>query len=357
LASLFDIDKSNEYVLFVNSDNRETFCLGRENVQVSVCDIASRPQWKRVLWEQLALPISAKKQRIDLLHSPTYTWPVRSDIPGVVSILDMLYCVYPGSISRSKVSFWKVFVPLSARRCRKILTISENSKRDIVRFLGVPPEKVTVTPLALDRLLNIDQPPTQDDVDGVRAKYGIRKPYLLCVGGVGKHKNALALLGALEILRNRKGTEGLTLAIAGNDYGSADEIRREAVRHRLGDVVRLPGYVARRELPALYAGADAYVTASMFEGFGLTVLEAMAFRTPVIISDRTSLPEVAGDAALTADPERPESIADAVTRIVSSPETRRDLIRRGLRRIEEFSWQRTASLTLEAYREAVDASR
>jgi glycosyltransferase involved in cell wall biosynthesis len=112
--------------------------------------------------------------------------------------------------------------------------------------------------------------------------------------------------------------------------------------------------VAREDLPALYAGAFAYVTPSKFEGFGLTVLEAMAFRTPVVVSDRSSLPEVAGDAALTVDPERSDLIADAIYRIVAEPELRQELINRGRRWIEEFSWERTARLTLEAYREAAD---
>lgn len=118
--------------------------------------------------------------------------------------------------------------------------------------------------------------------------------------------------------------------------------------------VRLPGYVAREDLPALYAGALAYVTPSRFEGFGLTVLEAMAFSTPVVSSDRSSLPEVAGDAALLVDPDRPDLIADAVHRIASEPGLRQELVTRGKRRVADFSWDRTAKRTLEAYREATD---
>ena len=352
LDALFKIDRSNEYVLFTNQDNHCTFAGGQPNVQWVLCGVGARPQWKRVAWEQLILPSFAKKYRLDLLHSPTYTWPVRSNLPGVVSILDMLYRVYPETIPRTKLTFWKAFVPWSARRCHKILTSSESSKRDIVRYLGVPPEKVTVTPLALDRQLDTGKQPSADEIEEVCAKYAIRSPYLLDVGGVGRHKNPVSLVKALAILRGRTATKELTLVITGNDYGSAGEIRSCAYSFGLEEAVRLPGYVAREDLPALYAGSFAYVTPSMFEGFGLTVLEAMEFCTPVVVSDRASLPEVVGDAALTVDPERSDLIADAIYRIAMDPELRQDLINRGRRRVEEFSWERTARLTLEAYREA-----
>jgi len=356
LDALFKIDRSNQYVLFTNQDNHCTFADGQPNVQWVLCGIGARPQWKRIAWEQLILPLFAKKYSLDLLHSPTYTWPVSSGVPGVVTIHDMLYRVHPELIPRTKVTFWRVFVPWSARRCHKILTSSESSKRDIVRYLGVPSEKVTVTPLALDRRLDTGKQPSADEIEGVCAKYTIRRPYLLDVGGVGRHKNPVSLVKALAILRGRTATKELTLVITGNDYGSAGEIRSCAYSSGLEEAVCLPGYVAREDLPALYAGAFAYVTPSMFEGFGLTVLEAMAFCTPVVVSDRASLSEVAGDAALTVDPGRPDLIADAIYRIAMDPVLRQDLINRGQRRVEEFSWERTARLTLEAYREASEKS-
>jgi len=355
LDSLFEIDRSNQFILFTNRDNHQTFAFTWPNVQIVLCRIGARPQWKRIAWEQLILPSFAKKYRLDLLHSPTYTWPVRSNIPGVVSILDMLYRVYPESIPKAKVTFWRVFVPWSARRCRKILTISESSKRDIVRYLEVPPEKVTVTPLALDRRLDIRKQPSVDEIEGVCSKYAIRRPYILNVGGVGKHKNPIALIKAMAILRGRTATKDMTLAITGNDYGSAREIGSCASSSALEQAVRLTGYVASEDLPALYAGAFAYVTPSWFEGFGLTVLEAMAFGTPVVVSDRASLPEVAGDAALAIDPDRPDQIADAVYRIATEQELRQELVHRGRRRGEDFSWEQTARITLNAYREAADA--
>jgi glycosyltransferase involved in cell wall biosynthesis len=354
LDSLFRIDSSNQYFLFSNLDCLGDFAFDHKNVRTVQCNIAAHPQWRRIIWEQAVLPFAAKKHRLDLLHSPAYTWPVCSTTPGIVSILDMLYRVYPDAIPRTKLTFWRTFVPWSAKRCRKILTISESSKRDIVDYLGVAPGKVTVTPLALDSRLDPGKQPSLDETDRVCAKYTVERPYLLCVGGVGRHKNPLALVKALGILRGLAATKKLSLVITGNDYGSAGEIVSCATSAGLQAAVRLPGYVAREDLPALYAGALAYVTPSRFEGFGLTVLEAMAFSTPVVSSDRSSLPEVAGDAALLVDPDRPDLIADAVHRIASEPGLRQELVTRGKRRVADFSWDRTAKRTLEAYREATD---
>ena len=355
LDALFRMDMSNQYVLFTNQDNHSTFAQGQPNVQWVLCGLDARPQWKRVAWEQFVLPSVAKRHSLDLLHSPTYTWPVNSRIPGVVTIPDMLYCVHPESIPRTKLAFWRVFVPWSARRCRKILTISESSKRDIVKYLGVAPEKITITPLAFDRRLDTGKQPSVDEIERVCAKYATRRPYLLDVGGVGRHKNPVALIKSLAILRGCTATKDMTLVITGNDYGSAGEIRSNSHSSGLGEAVCQPGYVAREDLPALYAGAFAYVTPSRFEGFGLTILEAMAFNTPVVVSDRASLPEVAGGAALAVDPERPDRIADAVYRIATEPGLRQELINRGKRRVKDFSWERTAKFTLHAYREAANA--
>lgn len=353
LDALGKIDAENQYLLFTNRDNHHTFDSNNHNFKRILCNLSGYTKVRRVAWEQFFSPFTLKKYRLDLLHSPTYTWPVASKIPGVVSILDMLYYVYPEFIPQPKLSFLRVLVPWSARRCRKVLTISESSKRDIVRFLGISPEKVTVTPLALDRRLDIGRVPTEVEIEKVCSKFGIRRPYILNVGAVGNNKNPFALLDALEILHEKFSMNNLSLVISGNDYGAASGIWSRVAASGLRDFVCLPGYVPSEYLPALYAGALAYVSPSFFEGFGLTLLEAMAFGTPVVTSDRGSLPEVAGEAALFVNPDRPDQIADSVFQVATTPEIRKDLVDRGRQRVLEFSWERTARLTLEAYLEAV----
>ena len=353
LVSLFKVDTFNYYFIFTNKENNNTFKFRQNNVRKILLKIKPDPQIKRIFWEQFVLPFHLKKYKLDLLHSPTYTWPLALRITGVVSIMDMLYKIDPGSISRMKLAFWRIFVPWSAWRCKKVLTISEHSKKDIVRFLKIPEEKVTVTPLALDHELKSEKQPDDQTISDTCGKYGIRRPYILNVGGIGKHKNPFALIKALKTLKNQRSTKDLGLVITGNDYGVRKDIESMLSALSLGDSVRLPGYISRTDLPSLYAGALAYVSPSYFEGFGLTLLEAMAFGTPVVSSDKASLPEVAGDAAIYIDPDHPEQIVDAVTRIKEDPDLRAELTKRGVQRIEHFSWEQTARLTLEAYREAV----
>lgn len=352
LFSLAQIDDENQYYLFTNYDNHAIFDLNRPNFHRINIKTHARPQIWRIGWEQIYLPIAAKKFSLDVLHSPSYTYPVLSKVPGVLTICDMLYKVRPRSIGFLRLIFWNVFIPLSIYRCKKILTISDYSKRDIVRFLNIEPQKIAVTPLALDNRLNCSIQKTEQVILQACSKYGIRRPYILNVGGVGEHKNSISLVRALANLNHRSADKTLNLIITGNDYGGKREIESEALRLGVSGCVYLTGYVPREDLPALYSGAEVYVSPSYLEGFGLTVLEAMNFGTPVIISDRGALPEVGGGAVLVVSPEDYEQIADAINTVVSNAKVKEELIRLGFSRVKDFSWERTARLTLEAYREA-----
>ena len=356
-ASLSKLDSENHYYLFTNSDNDRTFEIDQTNFQRVRVDIRARPQIRRIAWEQIYLPIVANRLSLDVIHSPSYTWPIFSGVPGVVTICDMLYKVFPESIGEPKLTFWRLLVPWSAHRCKKVLTISEYSKGDIVKYLRIPPHKVTVTPLALDRQLSeTSRQLTEQQIAKVCAKHRIRRPYFLSVGSIGRHKNAVSLVRGLEVLHRRPLTRGLTLALTGSDYGAKKEIESIAASLRLTEFVCLPGYVAREDLPALYAGALAYASSSYFEGFGLTLLEAMSYMTPVVASDRASLPEVAGDAAIFVEPDNANQLADAIYLLASDSEYRSKMIERGSIRVKEFSWEQTARLTLGAYQEAAICS-
>ena len=355
LIALADIDTENQYYLFTNRDNHELFDAGRPNFQRIQVDTRARPQVSRIAWEQFYLPYLSARLHLDVLHSPTYTWPVLCNVPGVVTICDMLYQIYPETIDRGKLLFWRIFIPWSVKRCRKILTISERSKLDIVRGLPVTPDQVVVTPLALEVQFAHARPPAEEDVRRVCTKYGLCRPYILDVGGIGNHKNALTLVRALAVVRQKYPEMAtLSLTITGNNYGAKEQILRAAEELKLSDLVFLPGYVAREDLPALYRGAVVYASPSYFEGFGLTLLEAMAFGIPVITSNCSSLPEVAGDAALIVDPDDSMQMAEAIHTLLANPEYRNKMISRGYCRVKAFSWEQTARLTLKAYHSAVE---
>lgn len=354
IDALAQIDSTNEYFLFTNNDNHHTFNLNHSNFHLLRISVGARPQMARVLCEQLYLPILASRLQLDVLHSPSYTYPILARVPGVITICDMLYKIYPEIIEEPKLTFWRLFVPWSVKRCKKVLTISEFSKQDIIKHLYALPSKVVVTLLALDgRFGKKPKRSSEEEIVRVCAKYKILSPYILSVGGVGKHKNAVALIKAVRELHKRPATKNLTAVITGNDYGSKKEIELMSSALDVAKFICLPGYVSKEDLPALYSGALAYVHPSYFEGFGLPLLEAFVFGVPLVVSDRASLSEVSGNAALVVNPDNVDEITDSIYCIASDYEFRQELIRRGYERIKDFSWEHTARLTLEAYKSAV----
>jgi glycosyltransferase involved in cell wall biosynthesis len=342
------VDESNEYYLFTSAANHESFAPDTSRVRRVLCPAASVSRAGRLIVEQLSLPRQVVRWGIDVLHSPFYTWPLRCRVPGVVTICDMLYEVHPQWIGQPKLAFWRMFVPQAAKRCRRIITLSENSKRDIVRFLRVPVEKVVVTPLAADVEFTAHGSGYDESTD-VCHRYGIRSPYVLSVGGAGANKNTVTLVRAFSRYCRQANVPRLSLAITGQDFGARREIAAAVSSLGLEDSVRLTGHVPRRDLPALYRAASVYVSVSWFEGFGLTPLEAMACGVPVIVANRTSLPEVVGGAGLIVEPEDVAGLTECITRVVIDHELRRRLSVEGLSRAKEFTWKRTALQTLAAY--------
>lgn len=357
LSALAEIDVDNDYFLFTNRDNHDTFQFDNPRFNRVRIDVGARPQIARVAWEQLVLPVMTIRYRLDVLHSPSYTFPVLAPVPGVLTICDMLYETYPQVIGEPKLTFWRVFVPWSARRCKQVLTISEYSRQDIVRLLGLDPRKVVTTPLALDQRVAATERPGADQVVQVLTQHRVRQPYVLNVGGVGDHKNPLALIRSLALLHKYPETGNLSVVITGNDYGARAKILAEASALDLQAYTCLPGYVAHADLPALYTGAAAYVFPSYFEGFGLTLLEAMAYGTPVVSSNRGSLPEVAGEGALVVDPDDLPALTSAIYGCITDSQLRARLIGAGYQRLNAFSWTQTAIQTLRAYQEAAGSMR
>jgi glycosyltransferase involved in cell wall biosynthesis len=357
VRSLTEIDQVNEYYLFTNIANHDSFGPDALNVRRILCSVRPANRVRRMLFEQMCLPGLASRYRIDVLHSPFYTLPLRGAATSVVTICDMLYRVHPQWVGQPKLTFWRLFIPQAARRCSRIVTISQNSKRDIVRFLRVPPSKVVVTPLAADGEFGWGGAPSQAELHKVRRRYNLEGEYVLCVGGIGAHKNSVTLVRAFDRYCGRPGLSKMSLVITGQDYGARRDIESAIASLDLSHRVKLVGYVPRVELPALYRCASLYVSVSFFEGFGLTPLEAMACGVPVIVSSRAALPEVVGDAGITVEPDDVEALADRMLEVSTDAELRSRLSRDGVARAKEFTWKRTAVRTLEAYKAAVDARK
>ncbi len=295
--------------------------------------------------QHLALPALARRLRLDLLHAPYFVRPILGlPCPAVVTLYDLLGRHMPGTLSWRGRLLYRASLALSLRGAAAVITISESARADIARLYGLPAARLAVTPLAADGQF---RPRPAPEVAAARARLGLPERYALYVGSNKPHKNLLTLARAWELLGERRA--GCALVIAGHEDRRHPELRRHlAERGAAGDVRLLPN-VPEGDLPALYSGAEAFVFPSLYEGFGLPPLEAMACGAPVLCSRAASLPEVVGDAALTFDPTSPEELATGLARVLGDAGLRRELRARGLRRAREFSWRRTALGTLRVY--------
>jgi glycosyltransferase involved in cell wall biosynthesis len=299
--------------------------------------------------EQLTVPLDLARVRADLFHAPHYVLPALTPCRSIVTIHDCIHLMFPQYLpGRIAHLYARVFFWVAANRSARILTVSEASKRDILRFFPVPSDKVAVIHNAIDD--RFATPPDADEMAQVRERYQLHDRFLLYAGNVKPHKNLERLIDAFSRLRS-EGLGDIKLLITGAEISRYAELRRAVHRFNLHKHVRFLGFQSAKTLAILYRLADAFVFPSLYEGFGLPPLEAMASGTPVLTSNVSSLPEVVGDAALLIDPYDPESIAQGMYRILSDESLRTDLIARGHARAATFSWEASVSRVLKIYRD------
>ena len=302
--------------------------------------------WRRLSGDLAAL---GRRWNADVVHA-TYLAPYRSRSPVVVSVHDVSFKRYPEYFSWRDRALFATLLPSSLRRAAGILTLSSHARDELHRFypgLRAPIHIVPAAPRASFRPLD------GTAIAPALVRAGVRAPYLLAVGSVQPRKNLVRLVEAFQMLHRTH--PGVQLAIVGPGGFRAAWVRETIVKRGLADAVRLPGYVSEEDLVGLYNGAIALVYPSVYEGFGLPVVEAMACARPVIAANTSSLPEVAGDAAILVDPFDVPALHAAMQRLVSDDRAAAELGARGLARAAEFSWRRTASTALAAYRAACAA--
>jgi glycosyltransferase involved in cell wall biosynthesis len=310
-------------------------------------DVPAAPNQRRNLaWQMLALPVRARRDGLDVLHSPANVGPLLA--PGVrtvVTLLDLIWLHLPDEWeSRGAARRTRALSIAAARRADRVIAISEAARDDFVATIGLEAARIDVTPLGV-------RPPATAPADerALRERIGAGdRPIVLCVAQKRRYKHQEALVRALPRL------EDAVVVLPGAPTAYEDDLRALAARLGVADRLLLPDYVSEAELEALYAAATCFVLPSLIEGFGLPVLEAMARGVPVACSDRASLPEVAGEAALLFDPTDDEAVADAVGRLLGDAALRADLVRRGHERVRRFTWARTAEATLASYRRVLE---
>ena len=297
--------------------------------------------------QQWIVPAILRQAQAKFYHSAYYLMPYLPGVPSVVTCYDLIPLIYPEYYTISQRLICRLAHYLALRATRVILAISEATKADLVRVFQVDPQQVLVTPLAADASF---APCSRMQIAAVRVKYALPERYVLYLGINKPHKNLARLVQTWRVVNRKSQIPHLKLVIAGQWDERYPEARRLAEELGLKDQVVFAGPVSEADLPALYSGAMLFVFPSLYEGFGLPVLEAMACGTPVVCSNTSSLPEVAGNAALLVEPQDVTALADALSRAANDGELRQAMRQKGMTQAARFSWERTAQETLTAYR-------
>lgn len=368
LHALSEIDTQNEYVLlganFVPRDSQGrlkgsslpipfpyqmhptlAFSLRSENIQ-------------KVLWEQFTGPRAARANEVDLFHVPYFAPPIAPRIPTIVTIHDAIPLRLPLYRSGARVEAYMRLVASAAHKATMIITVSQHAKEDIMDALHLPAERIRV----IYEAAGDEYVPITDTaiLAAARARYGIGEQYIFYLGGLDSRKNVLQLVRAFAQLYRQLENPQLQLFISGNPAKQKGPFfpdpRPIAAELGISDQV-IYRFVEEADKAAIYSGASLFVYPSMYEGFGLPPLEAMSCGAPVVCSDRTSLPEVVGDAALCVDPDDTQALAEAMRRVLTDTTLRDDLRARSIQRAAQFSWHKTAEETLSVYEEALTRSK
>lgn len=336
IQALAKIDTTTPYRLFA-SGTSEPPVLDLPSNFTWACTRISSTNLMR-LWYRLRLPVPVELLvgRIDLYHATDFVLPpTRSSTKTIVTVHDLSFERVPESASPRLKAFLQRNVPRSVSRATHIIADSSATKADLIELYGVKPEKISVV------LSGVQIQSSQFDLMTIRKIYPIlQKPYLLAVGTVQPRKNYARIVAALARLRQKN--YDLIFVIAGGKGWLEDSLYAEIEHHGLSEYVHFLGYVPDEHLPSLYSGAACVVYPSLYEGFGFPVLEGMGYGTPVITSNVSSLPEVAGDAAILVNPYDVDELADAVTRVIEDTELRAALIDRGYNQVKRFTWQASA---------------
>jgi glycosyltransferase involved in cell wall biosynthesis len=342
------IDSENTYFLFCHATDEPTLRDLSENF-VPVVDESHQYR----LREHFAIPFKLRRLGAELLHSPHYVRPLLCTIPSVVTIHDCIHLLFPQYLpNRMAYRYARYVMGSAVEKSALVFTVSQASRADILRFYpATDPDKVRVVPNAIDPELLLD--PGEEERDRVRERYQIHGRFILFAGNVKPHKNLERLIRAFALVRAQGGRRDLRLVLIGDDVSRYNSLRRTAEEVGVRPDVRFFGFVPHQTLAALYRMASAFAFPSLYEGFGLPPLEAMACGTPVLTSKISSLPEVAGDGALLVDPYSVEEIAEGLARLLDDEELRQSLVARGRARAASYSWERSARAIHEGYLRAL----
>ncbi|RPI29165.1 MAG: glycosyltransferase family 1 protein [Chloroflexota bacterium] len=348
IRTLANTECGHEFVIFAHQSGRlllET----PQTTKFRWVTIADKSPAKRLIWEQAVFPWIARREGIDLLHSLHYTRPLFLPCASVVTFHDMTFFLFPHLHTRSKRIFFPAAIRMSARTAGALIADSESTRQDAIRVLGISPDRITAVPLAAAE----DYRPITDQglLDRARQKYGLPENFILYVGLVEPRKNLPALI------RSYKGMvdKGVThhLVVVGRRGWMYEQVFQQVEALGISERVHFTGYADREDLPVIYNLASVFVYPTLYEGFGLPVLEAMRCGAPVVTSNVSSLPEIVGEGGLMVAPGDEAALTGAVLRLLDEPGLREKLSAQGLKQSALFSWERVAYETVQVYEKAL----
>lgn len=342
LMELSRLDRDTEYVVLCRPDDVDSGDVLGSNFRM-VPETAATYS----VAEQFKIPLSLAREGVRLVHEPHYVLPPLTRCRSVVTIHDCIHLMFPEYLPNKLAYYYaKGSMWTASHKADRILTVSEASKKDILRFFNVAPDKVEVIYNAIDeRFL---APPNAERMELARQRYQLDHPFILYVGNIKPHKNLERLIDSFARARSQ-GLDDLKLIIIGDEISKYPPLRQSVHKHKLDKHVRFLGFQPMETLAAFYRLARAFVFPSLYEGFGLPPLEAMACGTPVVTSNVSSLPEVAGGAAVLVDPYDEDAIASAIVRAVSDDSLRAELIEKGIQRARTFSWKQSVKKIHDIY--------
>ncbi|MDP3900116.1 MAG: glycosyltransferase family 1 protein [bacterium] len=343
IENLVKIDSQNQYLLYCD-DKPDNWLKGlgdKKNVKIK------QLHWGLpYLWTQGRLSLGMILNQPDVLFIPASAMPVLHPKNTVITIHDVAFKKFPNSYSSRQLAYLKWSTQFAAKSAQRVITISEFSRQEIMKYYNLPAEKITVTHLSCDqdmyRVIS-----DRAEINKTLEAYNIDRPYLLFVGRLEKKKNIVNLIKAFSILKKEYQISQKLILIGNKGYGWP-EAKKIIEENSLQKDIIMPGYVQQASLPFLYNAADVFVFPSNYEGFGIPILEAFACGTPVVASDSASMPEVAGEAASMVNPEKVEEIALAINKVLTSDSFRKELSEKGLAQAQKFNWEKCARETLRA---------
>lgn len=307
----------------------------------------TRNPLKRIAWEQAVQPFQLSD--FDLYHAQAFVSPLLLSKPSVVTVYDLSFLHYPQGLTAARRLYLRLFTPISCQRAKRVIAISASTAKDVTTAFGIAPDKIDTALGAYDEQRFMPLPPEQ--IETFRRENGLPERFWLFVGTLEPRKNLVTLIHAYAAL---PASERLPLVIGGSKGWLYDDIFAAVERYGLSDAIRFTGFLPAENLPLWYNSAETFIYPSVYEGFGLPVVEAMASGTPVITSSASSLPEAAGDAALIVSPHDTPALTQALRHTYHNREWREQARLDGLRQAARFSWKRTAEITIDSYRKGLE---